>query len=210
MEQNGTIPVDLLAQGRNIILTEAKVLLSLAETIGQEFTDAVALLLACRGRVVVTGVGKSGHIGKKIAASLASTGTPTFFIHSTEALHGDLGMLTSEDLVLAISHSGETAEVLGMLPCLESLGLPIIGITGKSGSTLGRASRVNLVTGVTEEADPLGLAPTSSALATLALGDALALTVSGRKQFSREDFARCHPGGALGRALADTPSGGRG
>lgn len=195
---------DLLTLGKNIIAQEAIALRNMAEGLGEEFSAAVNLLLACQGRVVVTGVGKSGHIGEKIAASLASTGTPSFFVHSAESLHGDLGMLAPDDVVLAISHSGETAEVLGMLPYLENMGVPVIGITGKTGTALGRASRVNLVTQVTEEADPLGLAPTSSTLAALALGDALAITVSVQKEFSREEFARRHPGGNLGRALSRT------
>ncbi|MGI5838213.1 MAG: KpsF/GutQ family sugar-phosphate isomerase [bacterium] len=191
----------ILAQGKMVLTAEADALQDLAANLTGDFAAAVRLLSECRGKVAVTGIGKSGHIGKKIAASLASTGTPSFFLHAAESLHGDLGMLTSDDVVIAVSHSGETPEMLRMLPYLADTGIPLISLTGKTGSSLGRACRVNLVTGVREEADPLGLAPTCSTTAALALGDALVVAVSVRKGFTREEFAFRHPGGTLGQLL---------
>lgn len=157
--------------------------------------------MACKGRVVVTGMGKSGHIGNKIAATLASTGTPSFFVHPGEASHGDLGMITSQDVVLAISNSGNTGEVLTILPLLKRMGAPLISMTGNRDSTLAREAEANLDVSVAKEACPLGLAPTSSTTATLVMGDALAVALLEARGFSAEDFAFSHPGGALGRRL---------
>ncbi|MBI2914346.1 MAG: SIS domain-containing protein [Firmicutes bacterium] len=175
---------------------------------GDAFLGALRLLAGCEGKVVVTGVGKSGHIGRKIAASLASTGTPAFFVHSDEALHGDSGMVGPEDVVVAISNSGETAEVLAFLAILRGIGAPVIAMTGRSGSTLARQAGAVLDVGVAREADPLGLAPTASTVATLAMGDALVSALMALGNFSRKDFARFHPGGALGNMLLTSGEGG--
>jgi arabinose-5-phosphate isomerase len=158
-------------------------------------------MLACTGRVVVTGMGKSGHVGGKIAATLASTGTPSFFVHPGEASHGDLGMITKQDVVLAISNSGETAEVLTILPLFKRMGAPLIAMTGKPASTLARTADVHLDVSVAKEACPLNLAPTASTTVTLAMGDALAVALLEARGFTEEDFALSHPGGALGRRL---------
>jgi arabinose-5-phosphate isomerase len=158
-------------------------------------------MLACEGRIVVLGMGKSGHIGGKIAATLASTGTPAFFVHPGEASHGDLGMITGRDVVLAISNSGETAELLTILPLIKRLGVPLVTLTGNASSTLARAADVNIDVSVAQEACPLGLAPTSSTTATLVMGDALAVSLLEARGFTAEDFARSHPGGRLGRRL---------
>ena len=173
----------------------------LAERIGEDFDRACSLCLACSGRIVVTGMGKSGHIGGKIAATLASTGSPAFFVHPGEASHGDLGMITATDLVMAVSYSGETQEIITILPLVKRLGVPLVTLTGKRDSTLGRASDVVLDVGVREEACPLNLAPTASTTATLAMGDALAVALLESRGFTAEDFARSHPGGSLGRRL---------
>ncbi|WP_373190580.1 KpsF/GutQ family sugar-phosphate isomerase [Halomonas sp.] len=165
------------------------------------FDHACDLILACRGRVVVTGMGKSGHIAGKIAATLASTGTPAFFVHPGEASHGDLGMITRGDVVLALSNSGETAEVTALLPLLKRMGTPLISMTGRPGSTLARHADAHLDAGVTREACPLDLAPTSSTTAALALGDALAVALLESRGFTAEDFALSHPGGSLGKRL---------
>jgi len=175
--------------------------LALAERVGDEFVQAVGLMLACRSRVVVMGMGKSGHIGRKIAATLASTGTPALFVHPAEASHGDLGMIQPSDLVLAISNSGESEEMIAILPVLSRLGVPLIAITGGLQSTLGRQADVILDSSVAREACPLNLAPTSSTTVQLALGDALAVALLDARGFREEDFARSHPGGALGRKL---------
>ncbi|MCL4161683.1 UNVERIFIED_CONTAM: hypothetical protein GTU68_049472, partial [Idotea baltica] len=159
------------------------------------------LILQCKGRVVVSGMGKSGHIGGKIAATLASTGTPAFFMHPAEASHGDLGMITAEDVVIALSNSGESDELLNILPTIKRLGAKVIGITGKATSTLAKESDIHLSAEVSQEACPLGLSPTASTTATLALGDALAVCVLDYRDFSAEDFAKSHPGGSLGRKL---------
>jgi len=193
----------ILTEAERVIRLESDAVRNLTTKLDSSFVKAVRSILACRGRVVVTGVGKSGHIGRKIAATLASTGTPSFFMHSGEALHGDLGMVTSEDVVLAISNSGETPEVLGLLPRIEIIGSKTIGITAQSGSTLANRCNIVLDIGVKEEADLLGLAPTTSSTATLALGDALAITISALKGFRREDFAQLHPGGSLGKKLEE-------
>ncbi len=165
------------------------------------FAAACQVCLECQGRVVVTGMGKSGHIARKIAATLASTGTPSFFLHPAEASHGDLGMITRGDAVLALSNSGETPELLLLLPHLKRLAVPLIVMAGKTDSTLGRAATVALDVSVPEEACPLNLAPTASTTATLAMGDALAVAVLEARGFTKQDFARSHPGGTLGRQL---------
>ena len=194
-------PATLLQLARDVLDTEAEAIRRLAPRLGDPFVTACRLLLQCRGRVVVLGMGKSGHIGGKIAATLASTGTPAFFVHPGEASHGDLGMITAQDVVLALSNSGETAEILLILPMIRRLGVPLIAITGKPRSTLAREADVNLDASVEREACPLGLAPTASTTAALALGDALAVALLHTRGFSREDFSRSHPGGKLGRRL---------
>ena len=176
-------------------------MLDLKQNVGQSFADAVAMMLAVKGRVVVMGMGKSGHIGRKIAATLASTGTPAMFVHPAEASHGDLGMIKPVDLVLAISNSGESEELTAILPVLKRMGTPLIAMTGKVESTLAGHADLFLDCGVAKEACPLNLAPTASTTAQLALGDALAVALLDARGFKAEDFARSHPGGALGRKL---------
>lgn len=190
--------------GRDVLNKEATSILNLAENLSEDFSNAVQLLFDVnekKGRVIVTGMGKSGHIGAKIAATLASTGTPSFAVHPGEASHGDLGMITSDDAVLAFSHSGETKELGDVLAHCARFNVPLIAITGKNESTLGKAADICLVNGVTEEACPIKLAPTSSTTATLALGDALAVALMHRRGFKPEDFANFHPGGKLGSKL---------
>jgi arabinose-5-phosphate isomerase len=187
--------------GQAVIDTEAAAVLALRERIGDAFVAACRHMLACSGRIVVLGMGKSGHIGGKIAATLASTGSPAFFVHPGEASHGDLGMITPGDVVLAISNSGETEELLTILPIIRRLGVPLITLTGKPASTLARAADVNIDVSVSQEACPLGLAPTSSTTATLVMGDALAVSLLEARGFTADDFARSHPGGRLGRRL---------
>lgn len=184
-----------------MLLHEAEEIRQLAERISGDFEAAVQLILDCHGRIVVTGMGKSGHIGGKIAATLASTGTPAFFMHAAEASHGDLGMITAEDVVIALSNSGESDEIINILPAIRRIGARILSITGTVNSTLSRESDVHLSAAVSHEACPLGLAPTASTTAALALGDALALCVLDLRAFTAEDFARSHPGGSLGRRL---------
>jgi arabinose-5-phosphate isomerase len=191
----------LLRLGLAVIETEARAVSQLAARIDSLFARACQLMLACEGRVVVIGMGKSGHIGNKIAATLASTGTPAFFVHPGEASHGDLGMITPKDVVLALSNSGETAEILTILPIIKRLDVPLIALTGKPQSTLARAATVNLNVGVEKEACPLDLAPTSSTTAALVMGDALAISLLDARGFTADDFARSHPAGALGRRL---------
>ena len=191
----------LIAAGRRALGIEIRGLAALEARISDAFAAACQLCLACRGRVVVTGMGKSGHVGGKIAATLASTGTPAFFLHPAEASHGDLGMITRDDVVLALSNSGETPELLTLLASITRLGVPLIALTGNSQSTLAREARVHLDVGVAEEACPLNLAPTASTTAALAMGDALAVALLESRGFTAEDFARSHPGGALGRRL---------
>ncbi|HEY0939499.1 MAG TPA: KpsF/GutQ family sugar-phosphate isomerase [Steroidobacter sp.] len=191
----------LLARGRRVLATEVAAVQALESRLDGDFVAACQLLHDCRGRVVVTGMGKSGHIGNKIAATLASTGTPSFFLHPAEASHGDIGMITADDVVIAISNSGETAELLTILPVIKRLGVPLIAMTGKRQSTLARAAGALLDVSVPEEACPHNLAPTASTTATLAMGDALAVAVLEARGFSEEDFARSHPGGSLGRRL---------
>ncbi|MDN5870445.1 MAG: KpsF/GutQ family sugar-phosphate isomerase [Nitrococcus sp.] len=192
---------DLCQLGRDVIELEAASILALRQRIDHVFARACRALLDCPGRVIVTGMGKSGHIGGKIAATLASTGTPAFFVHPGEASHGDLGMITRADVVLALSNSGETREITILLPLIKRLDVPLIALTGKPSSTIARAATVHIDISVTEEACPLGLAPTSSTTATLAMGDALAIALLEARGFTREDFARSHPGGSLGRRL---------
>jgi len=187
--------------GLAVLKTEADAIAAMAERLDDSFTKACDLILSCKGRIVVTGMGKSGHIGNKIAATLASTGTPAFFMHSGEASHGDLGMITSDDLVIALSNSGETSEITLLLPLLKRLGIPLLALTGKPASTLARSADIHLDVSVSREACPLGLAPTSSTTATLAMGDALAVAVLEARGFTEEDFALSHPGGNLGRRL---------
>ena len=187
--------------GLAVIHTEAAAVHALGERIGEEFVRACELIIACRGRVVVLGMGKSGHIGGKNAATLASTGSPAFFVHPGEAGHGDLGMVLPGDVVLALSNSGETAEILTLLPLIKRQGIPLIALTGRPASSLAEAASVHLDVGVTEEACPLGLAPTASTTAALAMGDALAIALLESRGFTAEDFARAHPGGSLGRRL---------
>lgn len=190
-----------LSLARDVLLLEASEINALANRLDQHFSDAVALILQCKGRVVVSGMGKSGHIGGKIASTLASTGTPAFFMHPAEASHGDLGMITSGDIVIALSNSGESDELLAIITPLKRLGASIIAITGNNASSLALAADIHLSASVSKEACPLGLAPTSSSTVALALGDALALCVLDQRDFTAEDFARSHPGGSLGRRL---------
>ncbi len=187
--------------GLAVLKTEADAISALCERLDQNFSHACDLILNCKGRIVVTGMGKSGHIGNKIAATLASTGTPSFFMHSGEASHGDLGMITADDLVIALSNSGETSEITLLLPLLKRLGIPLLALTGKAGSTLAQSADIHLDVSVSKEACPLGLAPTSSTTATLAMGDALAVAVLEARGFTEQDFALSHPGGNLGRRL---------
>ncbi len=197
----GVDPKRALALGRDVLATEANAITALSARLGAPFLAAARVLFECRGRVVVTGIGKSGHIARKIAATLASTGTPAFFVHAAEASHGDLGMITADDVVLLLSNSGETDELVSLLPHLKRQGAQLIALTGNEQSSLAQAANVHLDAGVDAEACPLGLAPTASTTAALALGDALALTLLDARGFSVEDFARSHPGGSLGRRL---------
>jgi len=190
-----------LALAKDILQLESSEIEALAQRLDHRFSEAVSLILQCKGRVVVTGMGKSGHIGGKIASTLASTGTPAFFMHPAEASHGDLGMITAGDVVIALSNSGESDEVLAIVPPLKRLGASIIAITGNDSSSLATAADIHLSAHVSREACPLGLAPTSSTTVALALGDALALCVLDLRDFTAEDFARSHPGGSLGRRL---------
>jgi arabinose-5-phosphate isomerase len=190
-----------VALAREVLEIEAQAVRGLKDRLGREFIAAHALIMQTRGRVVVTGMGKSGHVGNKIASTLASTGTPAFFMHPAEASHGDLGMITAEDIVIAISNSGESEELLRILPVIKRRGAKVIAITGKPRSTLARQADVHLDAAVDKEACPLNLAPTASTTAVLALGDALAVALLDARGFGSEDFALHHPGGALGRRL---------
>jgi arabinose-5-phosphate isomerase len=187
--------------GKAVLINEAQAIQALVERIDERFEQACKMILTCQGRVVVTGMGKSGHIGNKIAATLASTGTPAFFMHPGEASHGDLGMITAQDLVIALSNSGETAEITTLLPLLKRLKVPLISLTGNPSSTLAEFADINLDVAVEKEACPLGLAPTSSTTASLAMGDALAVAMLQARGFTEQDFALSHPGGSLGRRL---------
>ena len=192
---------DVVRQARRVLALEAEGIAAVSNRLDERFERAVDILAGCRGKVVVTGMGKSGLICRKIAATLASTGTPAAFLHAAEALHGDFGVVGKHDVVLALSHSGDTEEIVRLLPLIKRLDLPLIAITGDGRSTLGRAADVALDASVPEEACPLGLAPTASTTAALALGDALAVALFQRNGFSEEDFAVLHPAGSLGRRL---------
>lgn len=192
---------DYVSSALRTIRLEAEAVSALSTRIDSQFTAACELILSCTGRVIVTGMGKSGHIGKKIAATLASTGTPAFFVHPGEASHGDLGMITKNDIVLAISYSGTSSEIVTLLPLLKRAGIKIISMSANAQSTLGEIAEVNLDISVAFEACPLDLAPTSSTTATLVMGDALAIALLEARGFTAEDFAFSHPGGALGRKL---------
>jgi arabinose-5-phosphate isomerase len=194
-------PANLLARARDVLAIESAAIAALANHIDDRFFAACRLIYDCPGRVVVTGMGKSGHIGDKIAATLASTGTPAFFLHAAEASHGDIGMITHSDVLLALSNSGETAELVALLPVIKRMHIGMIAMTGKPQSTLGRTADVVLDVSVPKEACPLNLAPTASTTAMLAMGDALAVALLDARGFTEEDFARSHPGGSLGRRL---------
>lgn len=195
---NSSSALDL---AREVLRIEADAITALIPRLGPDFLKAVQLILACRGRVVVSGIGKSGHVARKIASTMASTGTPAFFVHPAEASHGDIGMITEDDVLIALSNSGESAELVTIVPALKRQGAKLIAITGEAGSTLGREADVHLDAKVAQEACPLGLAPTASTTAAMALGDALAIALLDARGFSADDFARSHPGGALGRRL---------
>ena len=191
----------VVAMGRQVLEIEAAAVAALARRIGPEFRAAVALILESRGRVVVSGIGKSGHIARKLAATFASTGTPAYFVHAAEAVHGDLGMITRDDVLIAISNSGENDELLTIVPLVKRLGGKLIAITGNETSSLAQEADIHLDARVDQEACPLNLAPTASTTAALALGDALAVALLDARGFGADDFARSHPGGALGRKL---------
>ena len=195
-------PGQLMRAARAVIDTERQAVSALKQRIDGHFVGACQLILACEGRVVVLGMGKSGHIGHKIAATLASTGTPSFFVHPAEAGHGDLGMITRGDVVIALSNSGETTEIITLLPVIKRLDIPLIALTGNPASTLGMAAAACLDVSVAREACPLNLAPTASTTASLVLGDALAVALLEARGFNADDFARSHPGGSLGRRLS--------
>jgi len=197
-------PMDHLTSieiARKVLQTEADAVRSLIDKLDQSFEKAVDIILNSKGRVVVTGMGKSGLVGKKIAATFASTGTPAFFMHPAEASHGDLGMVTADDVIIAISNSGETDEVIGIIPFLKRFNVGLISLTGNQASTLARAAEVNLDISVQEEACPLGIVPTSSTTATLAMGDAIAVALLTKRGFQQDDFASFHPSGSLGKKL---------
>jgi arabinose-5-phosphate isomerase len=192
---------DIQALATAVIQTEMQAVAKLTDRIDEQFIQACHLFLACKGRVVVTGMGKSGHIAGKIAATLASTGTPAFFVHPGEASHGDLGMITRQDVVLALSNSGETEEILTILPIIKRLGVPLVAMTGNPESALAKLANVHINVAVEQEACPLGLAPTASTTVALVMGDALAVSLLHKKGFTRDDFALSHPGGSLGKRL---------
>jgi len=198
---NAHDPGDLLKEARRVLEAEARAVEGLGRRVGQEFVRAVEVLAGAEGRVIVSGIGKSGIVGRKIAATLTSTGTPATFLHPVEGLHGDMGIVGRRDVAILISKSGDTAELAGLIDYLVRMGVPIIALTGVTGSPLGRAAAVTLDCSVEEEACPLDLAPTTSTTAALAMGDALAVVLLQRKGFQADDFARLHPGGALGRKL---------
>lgn len=187
--------------GQNVIDIEAQMIQNLKSKITDDFAHACQILFNCKGRIIVVGVGKSGHICKKIAATMASTGSPAFFIHPSEAKHGDMGMITTNDVVLMLSNSGESEEIIALIPFIKRMGIPVITLTGKPQSTLAKSATVNIDVSVAREACPLGLAPTSSTTAALVMGDALAMTLLEMRGFTENDFARSHPGGSLGRRL---------
>jgi len=201
MSTKASGPEALLSLARTVIRIEADAILTLDSRLDDEFVKACEILLKCDGRIIVCGIGKSGHIGAKLAATFASTGSPAFFVHAAEASHGDLGMFKSNDVLVAISYSGNSAELLSMIPGVKRLGVPIISLCGEPDSPLAQASDITLSTHVEREACPLGLAPTASTTASLVLGDALAIALLSTRGFTEEDFARSHPGGRLGRRL---------
>ena len=194
-----TSPKNTLARARQVLEIEAQEISSLANRLDDHFVRAVQLILHCDGRVVVSGMGKSGHIGRKLASTFASTGTPSFFMHPAEASHGDLGMITPDDVVIFLSNSGKSDELISILPVIKRIGAKIISITGNSDSDLAKESEIHLSAQVSQEACPFGLSPTASSTASLALGDALAICVLDQRAFTAEDFARSHPGGSLGK-----------
>ena len=191
----------IIEQAQKVLAVEAQAIERLIPRIDEHFIKAIELLLDCKGRVIVTGMGKSGLVGKKIAATLASTGTPSFFLHPAEGIHGDLGMVTADDVVISLSNSGETTEVVSILPIIKRIGASIIAMCGNSQSTMALNADVFIDVSVDEEACPLGLAPTASTTATLAMGDAIAVVLLSKRKFTPEDFALFHPGGSLGRKL---------
>ncbi|MCF6456470.1 MAG: KpsF/GutQ family sugar-phosphate isomerase [Pseudoalteromonas spongiae] len=193
--------MNFIARGKRVLEIEKNAIEQLAQYINDDFSNACQLMYDCKGRVIVIGMGKSGHIGNKIAATLASTGTPAFFVHPGEASHGDLGMITQDDVLLMISNSGETAEVINLIPVIKRIGAKIVGMSGKQHSTLAQQSNVHICIAISEEACPLGLAPTASTTATLAMGDAIAVALLEEKGFTADDFALSHPGGSLGKRL---------
>ena len=199
-ERTAAIDVDV-NEGRRVLHIEARAILDSAETLGPSFSAAVDLIMACAGKVIVTGIGKSGQIARKVASTLSSTGTPALFLHPAESSHGDMGVITGTDLVIGFSYGGESSEMAALLSYCARRDVPVIAFTGKSTSSLARAARVFIDVAVSEEACPLGLAPTSSSTVSLALGDALAMAVLKRRGFAKEDFAQFHPGGSLGRRL---------
>ncbi len=192
---------EIISYAKSVINKEVSGIKTLLELIDNNFTGAVKFIIDCKGKVVILGIGKSGHVGKKIAASMASTGTPAFFVHGDETLHGDLGMIEQKDIVIALSNSGETREMLNDFPTLKKIGCKIISITSNPDSTMAKNSDIHLSIGKLKEADHLGLAPSTSSTATLVIGDALAFTVSYLKKFTSTDFALFHPGGSLGKGL---------
>lgn len=194
-------PQDFIHSAKSVLSLEADSVNALLDRLDNTFVEACKMTLACEGRVIVVGIGKSGHIGNKIAATLASTGTPAFFVHPSEASHGDLGMITAKDLVIAISNSGETPEILTILPIIKRMGVKLVSLTGKPQSAIAQQADINLDVSVAKEACPLNLAPTASTTVTLAMGDALAVAVLEARDFNEQDFARSHPGGALGKRL---------
>jgi arabinose-5-phosphate isomerase len=196
-----TLELDLIHSGIEVLEIEARTLSNLAKNLGLNFAQACAMIMQCKGRIIIMGIGKSGHIARKIAATFASTGTPAFFVHPGEALHGDLGMITPHDLVIALSNSGETSEILSLIPALKQQNIKIISLCGVKNSKLANCSDLVLNIEIEFEACPLNLAPTASTTAALALGDALAVAVLKAKGFTARDFARSHPGGKLGRTL---------
>lgn len=186
---------------QEVLDIEANAILKLKERVGEDFEKAINLIIDCKGRVIITGMGKSGHIGRKIAATLTSTGTPSYFLHPAESTHGDSGIITRQDVVIAISNSGETAELLNLLPLIKRFGVPMIAMTGKTNSTLSQKADVTLDISIEREACPLGKAPTASTTATLAMGDALAICLLQKRGFTEEDFLLFHPSGALGKGI---------
>lgn len=198
---SSTDKTDFQALGREVIATELAEITALQTRIDENFSNACELLLSCKGRIVITGMGKSGHIGGKIAATLASTGSPAFFVHPGEASHGDLGMITKNDVVIALSNSGNTAEIATIIPILKRFGVPLISMTGDKNSTLATTANINLDVSVSKEACPHDLAPTSSTTVALVMGDALAVALLQARGFTAEDFALSHPGGSLGKRL---------